>query len=601
MEQLMPMKMNAKSALGLMVCAMALSISTEAQTAAGTPHLQKQGTATQLIVDGKPFLALAGELTNNGATSLPMMEPVWPKIVADNLNTVLVGISWAQFEPEEGKFNYTQVDGVIAKARENNLHIVFIWFASWKNGTSSFAPYWVKKDYTRFPRIQIGGGSTVSISGPVELLSTFGDATRDADAAAFGALMRHIKEVDGTQHTVLMMQVENEVGVLRDSRDRSPAANRAFAGPVPKELMNYLESHKDTLIPEFRAIWAANGYKKSGTWEEVFGPGKPLDVEIPIQTTSPPMSADEHEVSWRELHWPSDEIFMAWNYARFLEKVVQAGKAGYDIPMFVNGWLQQANHAWPGTYPSGGPLPQVHDVWRAGAPDVDILAPDLYLPYFDELCERFSRNGNPLFIPETGTDASNVIMAVGKYNAIGFSPFGIDGGRPIPPELAATYQLLSQLSPMILAHQGSDTMTAVRMIQGEPPKQVKLGNYTLTFTYTGRVGGLPPQAKGGVVSFPPRQPMGTQPAEPLPPLGAAAIVIASGPDEFYFGGGGMRVDFTANTPGPSNVGLGVVQQGSFMDGKWELTRWIEGDDDAQGEILVLRPGTILRVMLYRFP
>jgi hypothetical protein len=597
----MQMKMIAMSALGLMVCAAALSISTEAQTAAGTPHLQKQGTATQLIVDGKPFLALAGELTNNAATSLPMMEPIWPKLVAGNLNTVLVGISWAQFEPEEGKFNYTQVDGVIAKARENNLHIVFLWFASWKNGTSSFAPYWVKKDYTRFPRIQIDDGSTVSISGPVELLSTFGDATRDADAAAFGALMRHIKEVDGAQHTVLMMQIENEVGVLRDSRDRSPAANRAFAGPVPAELMNYLESHKDTLIPEFRAVWAANGYKKSGTWEAVFGPGKPADVKIPIQTTSPPMSANEHEVSWRELHWPSDEIFMAWNYARYLEKEVQAGKASYDIPMYVNGWLQQPNHAWPGTYPSGGPVPQVHDVWRAGAPDVDILAPDLYLPYFDEVCERFSRNGNPLFIPETSTDESNVIMAVGKYNAIGFSPFGIDGGRPIPPELAATYQMLSQLLPMILAHQGSDTMTAVRMIEGDPPKQVKLGNYTLTFTYTGRIRGLAPQAKGGVVSSPPRQPIGTQPTEPLPPLEAASVVIATGPDEFYFGGGGMRVDFSANTPGPSNVGLGVVQQGRFVDGKWELTRWIEGDDDAQGEILVLHPDTILRVMLYRFP
>ncbi|MGD0325133.1 MAG: DUF5597 domain-containing protein [Terriglobia bacterium] len=597
----MQMKMIAMSALGLMVCAAALSISTEAQTAAGTPHLQKQGTATQLIVDGKPFLALAGELTNNAATSLPMMEPIWPKLVAGNLNTVLVGISWAQFEPEEGKFNYTQVDGVIAKARENNLHIVFLWFASWKNGTSSFAPYWVKKDYTRFPRIQIDDGSTISISGPVELLSTFGDATRDADAAAFGALMRHIKEVDGAQHTVLMMQIENEVGVLRDSRDRSPAANRAFAGPVPAELMNYLESHKDTLIPEFRAVWAANGYKKSGTWEAVFGPGKPADVKIPIQTTSPPMSANEHEVSWRELHWPSDEIFMAWNYARYLEKEVQAGKASYDIPMYVNGWLQQPNHAWPGTYPSGGPVPQVHDVWRAGAPDVDILAPDLYLPYFDEVCERFSRNGNPLFIPETSTDESNVIMAVGKYNAIGFSPFGIDGGRPIPPELAATYQMLSQLLPMILAHQGSDTMTAVRMIEGDPPKQVKLGNYTLTFTYTGRIRGLAPQAKGGVVSSPPRQPIGTQPTEPLPPLEAASVVIATGPDEFYFGGGGMRVDFSANTPGPSNVGLGVVQQGRFVDGKWELTRWIEGDDDAQGEILVLHPDTILRVMLYRFP
>jgi hypothetical protein len=597
----MKMKMNAMFAVGLMVCASALAISAQAQTASGTPHLQKQGTVTQLIVDGKPFVALAGELTGNAATSLPMMEPIWPKLVAGNLNTVIVGVSWAQFEPEEGKFNYVQVDGVIAKARENNLHIIFIWFASWKNGTSSFAPYWVKKDYTRFPRIQIDNGSSVSISGPIELLSTFSDATRDADAAAFGALMRHIKEVDGTQHTVVMMQVENEVGVLRDSRDRSPAANRAFAGPVPAELMNYLESHKDSLIPEFRAVWAANGYKKSGTWEEVFGPGKPVDVKIPIQTTSPPMSADEHETSWRELHWPSDEIFMAWNYARFVEKVAQVGKAGYDIPMYVNGWLQQPNHAWPGTYPSGGPLPQVHDVWRAGAPDVDILAPDLYVPYFDQLCERFSRNGNPLFIPETSTDASNVIMAVGKYNAIGFSPFGVDGGRPIPPELADAYQMLSQLAPMILAHQGSDTITAVRMVQGDPPKQVKLGNYTLTFSYTGRITGLPPQEKGGVVPSPPRPPIGTQPAEPLPPLEAAAVVIATGPDEFYFGGGGMRVDFTANTPGPSNVGLGVVQQGRFVDGKWELTRWIEGDDDAQGEILVLHPGTIVRVMLYRFP
>jgi beta-galactosidase GanA len=208
----------------------------QAQDASGAPHLRKQGTATQLIVDGKPFLALAGELGNNSATSLENMEPVWPKIVAGNLNTALVGISWAQFEPEEGKFDYSLVDGVIAKARENNLHIIFLWFASWKNGTSSYPPIWVKRDYQRFPRIQINKGSTVSISGPVELLSTLGNATRDADAAAFGALMRHIKEVDGTRHTVLMMQVENEVGVLRDTRDRSAAANRAFAGHVPAEL-----------------------------------------------------------------------------------------------------------------------------------------------------------------------------------------------------------------------------------------------------------------------------------------------------------------------------------------------------------------------------
>jgi hypothetical protein len=589
------MKMNGISALSLLVCGIALTVPAMAQTDSGVPHLQKQGPATQLIVDGKPFFILAGELGNNAATSLPMMEPFWPRLVAGNTNAVLVGISWAQLEPEEGHFNFTQVDGVIDKAREHHMHIVFLWLASWKNGTSSFAPYWVKKDYTRFPRIQIDDGKTVSISGPVELLSTFGDATRDADAAAFKALMAHIKEVDGSQHTVLMMQVENEVGVLRDSRDRSPAANRAYAGQVPAELMNYLVAHKDHLMPDMRSAWAANGYKQSGTWEEVFGPGKPDGVELPVETQSPPMDAYEHEVAWKEVHWASDEFFMAWNYSRYVDAVAKAGKSGYDIPMYVNGWEQQPNEALPGTFPSGGPLPEVHDIWRAGAPDIDILAPDLYLPYFDVICERWIQNGDPLFIPESGTDAANVIMAAGKYNAIGYSPFGVDGGRPIPADFAATYAMLDNLAPMILAHQGTDTMTAVRMVQGDPPKQIKLGNYTLTFRYAGRNLRLPPQARGGVAGSVFAPPEGA-----TPPV-AAAIVISTGPDEYYFAGGGMRVDFTTDAPGPANVGLGVVQTGKFVDGKWELTRWIEGDDDAQGEILVLQPGVIMRVQLYRFP
>jgi len=571
-----------------------------AQAPSGVPHLQKQGNATQLIVDGKPYLAMGGELSNNAATSLENMDTIWPKLVAANLNTALVGVSWAQFEPVEGQYNYVQLDGVIAKARENHMHVVLIWFASWKNGTSSFAPYWVKKDYQRFPRIQINDGKTVSLSGPLELLSTFGDETRDADAKAFGALMKHVGEVDGTQHTVLMVQVENEVGVLRDTRDRSPAANRAYAGPVPAKLMQYLEVHKDSLIPELRDVWAANGFKTTGTWEEVFGPGKPANVVIPIQTTSPPMSALDHMTNWQSLHWPSDEIFMAWNYALYLQKVVETGKAAYNIPMFVNGWLQQANHAWPGSFPSGGPLPEVHDVWRAGAPSVDILAPDLYLEYFDEVCARFSRNGNPLFIPETSTNPANAIVAVGKYNSIGFSPFGIDGNRPIGADLAGTYSMLEQLAPMILARQGTDAVTAVRMNQGDAPRDVKLGNYTLTFTYTGRNQRLPPQTRGQSVGSPP--PPGAAPVNPneAPPE-AAAVLIATGPDEYYFGGGGMRVDFTANSPGPGNVGLGDVQEGKFVDGKWVVTRQIAGDDDAQGEILVLHPNTILRVTLYRYP
>jgi hypothetical protein len=583
---------------GLIFSAAALAISAQAQTNTGIPHLQRQGTAAQLVVDGKPFLITSGELSNNAASNLELLESVWPKLAAANLNTVLVAISWAQFEPEEGKFDYTALDGVIAKARENNLHLVVLWFGCWKNGTSSYPPVWVKKDYERFPHIQVYEGKTTSIVGPVETLSTFGEATRDADAKAFAALMHHIKEVDGTQHTVLMMQVENEVGVLRDSRDRSPAANKAFAGQVPAELMKYLQAHKDKLIPEFREVWAANGYKATGTWEQVFGPGKPASQVLPVSTNIEYLGLIRHDGEWLKLSWPSDEIFMAWNYSRFLEKVISAGKAEYNIPMFVNTWLQSRDEAWPGTYPSGGPLPEVHDIWRAGAPDMDILAPDIHIEYFDDVCERYLRGGNPLFIPETSTNAPNALMAVGKYNTIGFSPFGVDSTRPIPPELATTYGILNQLAPLILAHQGTDGITAVRMRKGDAPKKVSIGDYTLTLTYTGRNLFLPVQLRGGVEAS---SRFGASDSANLPPVEAVTLIISTGRDEFYFAGGGVRVDFNTNFPGPQNVGLADVQVGKFVDGKWVISRRIAGDDDGQGDLLTLNPEKIERVLLYRFP
>ena len=574
-----------------------LAVRSYGQTASAAPYLRKQGTATQLMVDGRPFLALSGELGNNTASSLENMQPVWPRLVAGGLNSVLAAVSWAQIEPEEGKYEFALVDGLLQEARRNHLKLVFLWFGSWKNGLSSYAPYWVKKDYKRFPRIRIKGGGTL------ELLSAFAPATRDADARAYRALMRHIKEVDGREHTLLMVQVENEVGVLRDSRDRGEAANSAFAGQVPRELMAYLEKHKDTLAPELREVWAANGSKTAGTWEEVFGAGKPASVDMPIQTTSPPMSAEEHAGGWRKLHWPVDEIFMAWHYAKFVNKVVEEGKAEYNIPMYVNGWLQQPNMAWPGTYPSGGPLPQVNDVWRAGAPAIDMLAPDLYLEYFEEVCQRYTRNGNPLFIPETRASGANALVAFGKYGAIGFSPFGIERMVGADTELAAAYRLIAQMAPLIAAHQGKDTMTAVLLRQGEAPPQVRLGNYTLNFRYTGR-GRVPiapdpaPAAQRGAPAVAAAAPPG--PAGAAAPMEAAALLVASGPDEFYMGGGGLRISFTPNTPGPAMVGLGIVQEGKFVEGKWTVLRQLGGDDIGQGEILTLRPNTILRVAVYRY-
>ena len=219
-------------------------------SASDIPHLRKQGTATQLIVDGKPFLAMAAELSNDGATSVEYMKPIWPKIVEAKVNTVLAGVSWAQIEPQEGKFDFSELDGIIRDAHSHNLHLALLWFASWKNGQSSYLPGWVKKDFARFPRVQIvegtwpvfggeAGQPRAPFTGSIELLSPLGDASRDADARAFAALMRHVKAVDGQQHTVVMIQVENEVGIQGDTRDRSPVANQAFDGPVPKDLMDY--------------------------------------------------------------------------------------------------------------------------------------------------------------------------------------------------------------------------------------------------------------------------------------------------------------------------------------------------------------------------
>src|ERR1035441_8705338 len=129
------------------------SRSVSTTSASDIPHLRKQGSATQLIVDGKPFLAMAGELSNNSATSLEFMKAVWPRLVAQaKLNTVLAGVSWAQIEPQEGKFDFSVLDGVIQGARSHNLRLVLLWFGTWKNSLSSYPPDWLKKDFERYPR-----------------------------------------------------------------------------------------------------------------------------------------------------------------------------------------------------------------------------------------------------------------------------------------------------------------------------------------------------------------------------------------------------------------------------------------------------------------
>ena len=579
--------MKARSLVGcILVCCLAVAATqcstkpaSPGFTSSEIPHLQKHGTATQLIVDGKPFLALAGELNNDSATSLEYMKRIWPRLVQAKINLVLAGVSWNQIERQEGKFDFSVLDGVIRGARANNLRLALLWFASWKNGLSSYPPDWVKRDFERFPRARTQSGKTL------ELLTPLSDANRDADARAFAALMRHVKEVDGSEHTVVMIQVENEVGMAGDTRDRSPLANQAYEGPVPKDLMDYLQRHKDTLIPEFRQVWEAAGFKTSGTWEEVFG---------------------------RSI--ATDDIFMAWNYARYVGRVVEAGKAEYPIPMFVNAALirtfsiagaarMRREPAAPAlSFNSGGPMDDLMDVWRAGAPRLDILAPDAYGNFAEVLRTVHPVRGNPLFIPEAlngAVGAARVLYAFGRHDAIGFSAMGaVERSNAPDTDLIGSYDVLAQLTPLILEHQGNGTMSAVLLAPDDPPQKVRVGNYTLEAAF-----------------MKPRVAPLTQPT-PIPPnTFASAIFIAAGPDEYYVAGSGVILTFSPNTPGPPLAGLATVEEGSFVNGRWVPGRMLAGDSTEEGESIRLSwapgswvpvyrqrasPDAIQRVTLYRY-
>jgi beta-galactosidase GanA len=511
------------------------------------PYLRKQGTATQLIVDGKPFLVLAGELGNSTSSSLEYMRPFWPKLAELNLNTVLIPVYWELIEPAEGQFDFSLVDGLIQEARKHKLRLVPLWFASWKNSMSCYAPAWVKKDQNRFPRSQdkLGNG--------MEILSTFSKENVDADARAFATFMRHLREMDAIDRTVIMVQVENEIGMIPDSRDRSSIADKLFNEPVPAELMTYLQQQKEQLIPEFRAVWATNGLKAKGTWEEVFGKGL-----------------------------ATDEIFMAWHFARYVNRVADAGKTEYSLPMFVNAALIRPGHQ-PGQYPSAGPLPHLIDVWRAGAPKIDFLSPDIYFQNFAEWARRYHRSGNPLFIPEvmpTPLDAIYALYSIGQHDAIGFSPFSIESmDQDTNEALAQSYDLLRQISSLVLDYQGKNAMAGFLPEGPEQraPQQVKLGRFVLSVTYDRPSGQTPSVLSGG-------------------------LVIATGPDEFLFAGTGLTVTFATDEQDRALVGIVSVDEGKYANGQWMPGRRLNGDQTHQGRHLRLPPGKfgIQRIRLYRY-
>ena len=216
------------------------------------PHLEKQGSVTKLIVRDKPFLILGGELHNSSTSGAAYMRPIWERMAQKNLNTVIAPVYWELLEPEEGKFDFNMVDSMIIGARNQNLHLVILWFGTWKNGYSMYVPDWVKNNQEKYPRAKNINGESF------QMLSAFGEASMNADARAFRMMMRHIKAVDAKYQTVITMQIENEMGLFSTDRDYCNVANKAFDTTVPEDLLKYLKANKMKLQPEIDSIWKAN-------------------------------------------------------------------------------------------------------------------------------------------------------------------------------------------------------------------------------------------------------------------------------------------------------------------------------------------------------
>ncbi|GHT27634.1 beta-galactosidase [Bacteroidia bacterium] len=534
---------------------------------AQAPKLQKQGNATQLIVDGKPFLMLGGELHNSACSNIEYMDAIWPRMKALNMNTILAPVSWEIIEPTEGKFDFEIVDAMISGAEKSQIKLVILWFASWKNGGSIYMPSWVKKDFKRFPRAVDQQGTSI------EILSTLSEESMKADAKAFAAFMKHVREVD-KNHTILMIQVENETGILNTPRDFSAAANKAFNGPIPQDLSAYLSKNKNNLTPELSKVWRENGSKTTGTWEEVFGKS----------------SVDAKD--WRAMSFYTEEIFMAYHYARYIGYVAQEGKKEYNIPMYVNAWLKGPDYPWTGRFPGGGPLPQVFDLWKCAGPALDFLSPDIYLPIFKEVVENFDRLGNPMFIPETrGGDigASRFLWGLGEHNLMGFSPFGIDRMRRIPgaptaavpavDPLAETYALVDGMSELILQHQGKGTIRGILVDKENPEQTFDMGNYIVTADASS--------------------------TQLLENSAAGGLIIQLGSDEYIVLGRNLNVRFAPKVPGDLPlIGVDKVYEGVFKAGKWIPGRLLNGDETHcstfSGTGLKMPGTSIQKISLYRY-
>ena len=508
-----------------------------------TPEIVQKDGHYALLVDGKPYLML-GVQANNSSAWPEFLPKVWPAAETLHANTVELPVYWEQIEAVQGKFEFSLVDLILKQAREHRLRLVLLWFGTWKNGSSHYTPEWIKLDQQKYPFVVNKDGKTVDSP------STFSPARLEADKAAFRALMRHLKQAD-PEHTVLMVQVENEVGVWGAVRDYGREAEKAFAGNVPDALLKSV-------------------HKQPGTWREVFG--------------------DD-----------ADETFQAWSTASYVELVAAAGKAENPLPLYMNAALRDPFHPGkPPSYESGGPTDNNIALWKIAAPSISVVAPDIYdskYPDYMKIMEFYHRPDNPLLIPETGDQpeyARYIFAAVGQ-GAIGWAPFGLDLTR-VSNETEGPEAMEGDALKPFARNMALLAPIAGKLAQGSLEGKVRgFSEDPENHTQTASFERWQVQVSYGMPSFGDSM----KPKGNTPPDGGA-VILELGPDEFLVTGYHVRVDFSPVATGKRRLWL-KVEEGSYdTAGNWKTTRLWNGDQTDYGLNLKSDENVLLRVRMTTF-
>lgn len=525
-----------------------------------------------LLINNKPFVMMSGELHNSTSSSAAYMRDnhIFDRLKAMNLNSIIATASWEIVEPEEGKFDFSSVDTLIANARQRNMKLALIWFGFQKNPFNTYAPSWVKRNPSRFPRVRNEKGEDL------QLPSVFSNNLLQAEKKAFTKFMQHIKDVDSKQNTVVMIQVENEPGIRNTARDYSDAANKAFNNQVPAEVINYLKKNAATLQPELKKAWEANGKKTSGTWEQVFGKG--IKHGKPVETF---------------LNLP-EGMFTAYNYAKYINNLVVAGKKVYNLPMFINASVFGFNMKGL-SLGNGCSIEDYFDMYKVGGPNIDVFAPNSYHPQLDNIVKVFSWNGNPLLIPESSFFAARALYALGEH-AICFAPFGIDQypSEAYPTEqklLGEAYGALQNMGSLFTSNEGnSKNMRGVYLYNGHDKQTITMGDYELTFTHvkTFDINAVMAPANGKD---------SVEKAKEAP-FQAGAVVVKDG-DTFYLTGTGVNADIKLKSGIKSRYcDYDEIREGKFVNGKFIEGRILNGDE----RNVLLDNGSVssLRVKMYHY-